>query len=282
VAEKAPAFQFYPKDFLSDEHVMQMSLTERGAYITLLSVCWLQGSLPLETDALARLLGLPLPRFTKLWENSVIRQCFTVVEGRLRHKRLDLEREKQETYRRRQSDNGGKGGRPAKGAEISTGVVENKHPGHETCLDSNYASHSQKQAENRSVRKPTGFENESQKKLSNLQSPISHTEPVGVLVDDDRSELAAEFLRRYPAIYAKRKHGASYRVLEARDHPAAIELVSMWPDLDYLCKMLEIFLLRPQFAPMNEPGTPRQFKAKASECDSLLRQHGHRPKELAS
>jgi hypothetical protein len=36
---KSPAFQFYPKDFLTDENVRVMSLQERGAYITLLCLC---------------------------------------------------------------------------------------------------------------------------------------------------------------------------------------------------------------------------------------------------
>lgn len=39
--EKAPAFQFYPKDFLTDDKVMEMSAEVRGMYITLLCVDWL-------------------------------------------------------------------------------------------------------------------------------------------------------------------------------------------------------------------------------------------------
>jgi uncharacterized protein YdaU (DUF1376 family) len=107
MADKAPAFQFYPKDFLSDERVRLMSHTERGIYITLLCLCWLEGTLPLETDKLAKLVEMPLPRFTKVWENSVLRQCFQVNDdGRLHHKRLDEERVKQDHYRRGQSDKG--------------------------------------------------------------------------------------------------------------------------------------------------------------------------------
>lgn len=112
-AERVPAFQFYPKDFLTDERVQLMSHTERGVYITLLCMCWLEKSLPLETKALATLVNMPLVRFTKLWEHSPIKQCFHLDDdGRLRHKRLDAERDKQDVYRRRQSDNGVKGGRP--------------------------------------------------------------------------------------------------------------------------------------------------------------------------
>jgi len=111
--EQAPAFQFYPKDFLCDERVLRMSNTEVGVYIRLLCSCWLEASLPLETAALASMVKMPIKQFTKLWENSVLRGCFYVADdGRLHHKRLDEERLKQETYRRRQSDNGKRGGRP--------------------------------------------------------------------------------------------------------------------------------------------------------------------------
>lgn len=102
--DKAPAFQFYPKDFLTDERVVMMSNTEIGIYVRLLCFCWLEGTLPLETASLARMARLPLKQFTKLWEHSVVKTCFWVDDGRLRHKRLDGERDKQESYRRRQSD----------------------------------------------------------------------------------------------------------------------------------------------------------------------------------
>ena len=54
-AEKSPAFQFYPKDFLADSNVARMSNTEVGIYTRLLCYCWLEGALPLETEALAHM-----------------------------------------------------------------------------------------------------------------------------------------------------------------------------------------------------------------------------------
>lgn len=108
--DKAPAFQFYPKDFMTDENVLLMSNTEIGVYIRLLCSCWLEGTLPLDTDSLARMAHMPLKQFTKFWENSPVKRCFRVGEdGRLHHKRLDEEREKQATHRQRQSDKGIKG-----------------------------------------------------------------------------------------------------------------------------------------------------------------------------
>lgn len=105
--DKAPAFQFYPKDFLTDEKVVLMSNTEVGIYMRLLCFCWLEGTLPLETESLARMARMPLKQFTKLWERSVLRSCFQVSEdGRLHHKRLDLERQNQQEHTRRQGDRG--------------------------------------------------------------------------------------------------------------------------------------------------------------------------------
>lgn len=107
---KSPAFQFYPKDFLTDEHVRLMSLQERGAYITLICQCWTEGSLPADVGALARLCGSPAAAFRRLWPALV--PCFRAVSGRadrLTHPRLDLERRKQREYRRRQADAGKQG-----------------------------------------------------------------------------------------------------------------------------------------------------------------------------
>ena len=69
--EKAPAFQFYPKDFLTDERVKLMSHTERGIYISLLCMCWLEGSLPAQPAALAKLVSLTPARFTRLWKGPL-------------------------------------------------------------------------------------------------------------------------------------------------------------------------------------------------------------------
>lgn len=103
-AEKAPAFQFYPNDFLMDGNVAGMSLQERGAYITLLCICWKEQSLPSDLGRLARMVGVPLTVFRRLWPALV--PCFQIAAGRLTHKRLELERRKQDAYRRRQSEAG--------------------------------------------------------------------------------------------------------------------------------------------------------------------------------
>lgn len=104
--DKAPAFQFYPKDFLTDERVGLMSHTERGIYVTLLCLCWLEESLPADLSQLARLVNVKAGQFERLWSGGTLPACFMEVDGRLRHPRLDFERDKQDAYRRRQSDRG--------------------------------------------------------------------------------------------------------------------------------------------------------------------------------
>lgn len=54
---KAPAFQFYASDFLSDINVVTMSMSQRGIYITLIAHEWLEGKLPADVSTLKRLCG---------------------------------------------------------------------------------------------------------------------------------------------------------------------------------------------------------------------------------
>lgn len=116
---KAPAFQYYPKDFLTDSNVLAMSLTEIGAYWKLISICWIDDTLPTSPAALARLVGVPQAHFARLW--PAIAPCFKEKSGRLIHPRLERERAAQAAYRAKQADNGKKGGRPRNNPSLSSG-----------------------------------------------------------------------------------------------------------------------------------------------------------------
>tara|TARA_B100000959_G_scaffold133241_2_gene139732 strand:+ start:2233 stop:3063 length:831 start_codon:yes stop_codon:yes gene_type:complete len=103
VLGKSPAFQFYPEAFLSDENVQLMDYEERGIYITLLSHCWLEGSIPADPGKIVRLL--------KLGEVDLapILKCFMESEDdpeRLINSRLDRERTKQFEWRKKCSKGG--------------------------------------------------------------------------------------------------------------------------------------------------------------------------------
>ena len=109
MTNKSPAFQFYPGDFLSDENVISMTFEERGLYITLLSNCWIQGSIPSDPDKIIKL----LPGYSN--ENGVpelVIDCFNEMDGnskRLVHPRLDKERTKQADFKEAKSESGKRG-----------------------------------------------------------------------------------------------------------------------------------------------------------------------------
>lgn len=109
--EKAPAFQFYAKEFLMDGNVQGMSLQERGAYITLMCICWQETSLPSDPRKLANMVGTPYKAFMKFW--PAVHGCFQEQGARLVHPRLEKERQKQADYRQRQS-NAGRAGAAAR------------------------------------------------------------------------------------------------------------------------------------------------------------------------
>lgn len=108
----APAFQFYPSDFLNSPKVRRMSKTERGVYITLLCLDWMDDGLPTDLDQMAADIHMPVKQLRAMWENSYLGQCFIERDGRYYNERLERERDKQSEFRRRASDHGKKGGRP--------------------------------------------------------------------------------------------------------------------------------------------------------------------------
>lgn len=123
---RSPAFSFYPKDWLSDANVKAMTLEAKGAYIELLGVYWLEDGLPAEPERLARLIGVPLARFRRLW--PLLEPCFQVVENRLFQKRLEREREKQHAFTTSQREKGLKGGRPPAVGPKSSHINEDGSP----------------------------------------------------------------------------------------------------------------------------------------------------------
>lgn len=101
---KAPAFQFYASDFLTGTSIM--TLEERGAYVTLLSLQWDAGAIPGDNlTAIGRGLGVSRRKAATLW--VVIGGKFTRgADGLWRNDRLEQERRKQADYRQTQSTKG--------------------------------------------------------------------------------------------------------------------------------------------------------------------------------
>lgn len=112
--EKSPAFQFYPKDFLTDMKVICMSHELRGMYITLLCIDWLEDGFP-KDRMLSLCGGIAMGEDQhEVGINKVkfivdsLAECFIChpsKKGFLTNKRLLKEREKQGLYRQKQKEN---------------------------------------------------------------------------------------------------------------------------------------------------------------------------------
>jgi uncharacterized protein YdaU (DUF1376 family) len=104
-ASDSPAFQWYPAEYLADEHVTLMTLEEEGAYNRAMNYCWREGSLPSDPVLLSRLL-----KNASLEVVQTVVQRFRKIETengtRLVHGRLEKERRKQSEWRRKSSEGG--------------------------------------------------------------------------------------------------------------------------------------------------------------------------------
>jgi uncharacterized protein YdaU (DUF1376 family) len=103
-SKRSPAFQFYPRDFLSSRKVDRMSMTERGIYITLLSHCWIDRGLPTDIGELAATCRMRASQFERIWTRGMLSQCFELRHDRYVNPRLEIERKAQAEYSRKQKE----------------------------------------------------------------------------------------------------------------------------------------------------------------------------------
>ena len=117
--KKDPAFLFYPYDWMQSETVRAMSYEQRGVYLELLAMAWLEGSIPADEDRLRRMVGLSVARWAKVW--PLISECWAangeqrLVNPRQEHERA-TRREKAEEMRRR----GAAGGKQTAKQKVSS------------------------------------------------------------------------------------------------------------------------------------------------------------------
>lgn len=102
--ESAPAFQFYPRDYLTDARVLLMKPFARGCYTTLLFICWCEQTLPADDNALRVLAGAAPREWARVRDQ--VMACFELGDNCYRHKRLDRERERQIAWRDKSSEGG--------------------------------------------------------------------------------------------------------------------------------------------------------------------------------
>lgn len=116
---KSPAFQFYAAEFLADENVVLMTNQEVGCYIKLMAYCWREGSIPADTNKMARLCGEDSLAMAQLW--TAISKCFVeslADDCRLVHPRLEKERSKQDEHRKERAESGKRGAEKRWGAKM--------------------------------------------------------------------------------------------------------------------------------------------------------------------
>lgn len=254
---KSPAFQFYPKDFLTDVKQMSMSLAEAGAYWRLCCHCWLEGDLPADLKVLGRLCGATARQIKEMW--PALGPCFLQVDGKLRHKRLDQERDKQLLYRQEQSDKG----RASAASRAATKANRTATGGQPEVNRGSTEPSTEPQPEVKSS-----------SPVSCLPSSKQIAPPANMSVSDDVAEKAGRFLARYPEIYAEERRGAHFQLKPVLHFQTACEIVRGWPDLKRLELMFRTFCQLPTSEKMAWPGTPAQFLHLAPEIDVRLRQAG--------
>jgi len=104
----APAFQFYASDTMADKRYRMMTLAERGLYLSLLSECWVNRSMPAEPSAIARWLGCAVDEIKPALTERVL-SFFIEAKGELTSPDLERYRTTLEERREKQSKGGRKG-----------------------------------------------------------------------------------------------------------------------------------------------------------------------------
>ena len=214
-SSKAPAFQFYARDWLADGAVLAMSCAARGAYINLLAACWLEGSLPSDPVALRRIAGADSDEWKEISDAVLAR--FALVNGAFRHGRLDAERQKQRQFSKLQSDRRGHrkptGTRPDDNRN-ATGTLPDDHSAF--CI------------------------------LHSAEEEVHAPESEDAAYDvpaDPVTDGARWFVESYPAWFAEERGGARcLRGSPQREFDAAKSYVATWPDRAYLEQMARTYL----------------------------------------
>lgn len=112
VTGKAPAFQFYPADWVMSTRTMPAEA--RGVYIDLLSFAWTEDGLPADLAGLDSYVGLTKGKFKRLWDAHLAGRFEPRDDGKIVNPRQEVEREKQRRWREK-SAKGGKASGKARG-----------------------------------------------------------------------------------------------------------------------------------------------------------------------
>lgn len=117
---KAPAFQFYPADYLINDKIAVLTLEEQGAYIRAVCYCWKYGSVPADIKTLSRLIGCGCSEEVARAVSTVFKVSSTDPTKLIN---LDLEKRRQEqkNWRKKCSDGGKRSAEARKKLALSQG-----------------------------------------------------------------------------------------------------------------------------------------------------------------
>lgn len=102
---KSPAFQFYPSNFLGSPKVRAMNAAQVGVYWLLCCIEWEHDGFTIEdAQECAESVAVTAKAFDAMW--AKLSRCFVERNGRFFSPRLDQEREKQASWRRKSSKGG--------------------------------------------------------------------------------------------------------------------------------------------------------------------------------
>ncbi|MDB4875727.1 MAG: hypothetical protein JWM41_2173 [Gemmatimonadetes bacterium] len=103
-ANKSPAFQFYPDEFVGSGKVGTMTSEEVGVYVLLLCLEWNEVGFVFDEEELARWTRTTQPKFRAAWKR--VSRCFVERDGKQYNPRLDAERAKQADWREKSRQGG--------------------------------------------------------------------------------------------------------------------------------------------------------------------------------
>lgn len=215
--DKAPAYQWYPKDAETDEAFKLMTYEQQGIYRGLLDHEWLHGSIPSDPRQIARLFPkISVLRFVKLWPG--IADCFVLEPNgqRLMNKKLEEQRMELATYIAERSMSGKQG---AKERWLKHGsAMAQPSPPNGTAIEQPMANDSSASASSSATASPLSFP----RREAPIETPLP--EEIYQRAGKLREEL-------YPSWYSRHRHGAKLRLLASSlEFQEAVRLCETWDD----------------------------------------------------
>lgn len=216
---KDPAFPFYAQDFLTG--VMHLTMAERGIYITLLSYQWAHGKIP--KDRLGLILG---SGWETLW-HAVAIKFIESETGFLTNVRLEEERSRRADYKRKQTENGKKGGRPK--GKTTGNEQDNTTNNHQTEIKEEKPIKTQNLTQKKPLENESEYENENINEHENGKEGMGEKPVAAMAIGHVVPPFAgAEFATQWTAWkrYRQTEHHRSYRSPES-EQAALLELATL-------------------------------------------------------